>query len=393
MVRGMAWITGVLLVLGTTQAPCLAQTAPAAAPAQPESATQTACPAPVAVEGGGESQGLPTPPKSPTVNNASATSNNTADWLWSLLAETPPQLPRMTGGPGANFMPFMYADYKVTYMPDAPVSNQGGHYNSVRQELSAGIPVYKDECSMLGFMLGVRSELIDTNAVLPNSTVPFPHELWDVRFGLNYKYQFDNGWSAGGTVNVGSASDRPFGGIDEMTASVMGFLRIPVREHDAWIFSLSYSPTAELNFPIPGIAYMWVPDDTFNMMIGIPFKVWWRPLPDLTFEAGYMPLTNVTAKTTWHIWGGVFAYVSYAIENESYFLYDRTEYNERFFYYDQRVTGGIKLQFGRNAALDLASGFAFDRYAFEGVSVSSNQSSRVDIGDGAFLSLMFKWRF
>jgi hypothetical protein len=389
MLRTALWMTGLWVALGLMQTPCLAQTpaAPAQAPTATETTTQVACPD----GGGGDGQTIP--PKSPTANNASATSNNTADWLWSLLAETPAQLPRMTAGPGANTMPFFYSEYKVTYMPDSTVLNQGGHYNSVRQELSAGIPIYKDECSMLGFTLGVRSELIDTNAVFPNSTVPFPHELWDVRFGFNYKYQFDNGWSAGGTITAGSASDRPFGGLDELTASVMGFLRIPVGEHNAWIFSLAYSPTAELNFPIPGVAFFWAPNEDFNAMIGIPFKIWWRPLPDLTFEAGYMPLTNVTAKTTWHVWGGVYLYTAYAIENESYFLYDRTEYNERFFYYDQRVIAGLKLQFGRHAALDLSGGYAFDRYAFEGTSSRDNQTNRVDLGDSAVMSLTFKWRF
>lgn len=63
------------------------------------------------------------------------------------------------------------------------------------------------------------------------------------------------------------------------------------------------------------------------------------------------------------------------------------------FYYDQRVTGGVKLQFGRHLAVDLSSGYAFDRYYFEGDNYSDRDQNRIDIGNGAFLSLMGELRY
>ena len=205
-------------------------------------------------------------------------------------------------------------------------------------------------------------------------------------------YKFSNGWSTGGEVTFGSASDRPFASVDELTASVMAFLRIPVGEHNAWLFSLMYSPTGELNFPVPGVAFYWQPSDSFNATIGVPTKIWWHPTEDLTLEASWMPLTTVRAKASYHMWGGICVYTAYDMGNESYFLYDSPDSRDRFFYYDQRVTGGVRLEFGRQCVLDLCGGYAFDRHYFEGIT-ERDTGDRVDVQPTPFLSFMFQWRF
>ena len=246
---------------------------------------------------------------------------------------------------------------------------------------------------MFGLTASVRNVLTNTGAVLPATGQPFPDDLSDIRFGFNYKYLFANGWTTGASVDFGSASDRPFTSFNVLTAGVSTFLRIPVGEHNAWLFSLAYSPTGELNFPVPGVAFYWQPSDSFNALIGIPAKVVWRPFENVLLEASYMPLTNVKAKAAWRVWGGVSVYVAYDIGNESYFLADRTDNQQRFFYYDQRVTGGVKCQFGPHCAVDLSSGYAFNRYYFDGDTFSDRNTNRIDVADSPFLSLMFEWRF
>jgi hypothetical protein len=307
---------------------------------------------------------------------------------WDLLSQPPP--PAHSGG---FPQPTLWAPmYRVTWFPTSNVSNQNTNITTVREDFSVGVPLYKGDWGLLGLTTSVHNEILDTHAVLPATGQPFPYQLWDVRFGLNYMYKFENGWSTGGTVTFGSASDRPFASLDELTASVVALLKIPVGEHNAWLFSLMYSPTGELNFPLPGVAFYWQPSDTFNATIGVPFKIWWRPLEDLTVEASYMPLTTVKGKVSYHIWGGICLYTAYEMGNESYFLYNSPDSRDRFFYFDQRVVGGVKMEFGRQCILDLSSGYAFDRHYFEG-RTSSDTSNRVNVESGAFLSLMFEWRF
>jgi hypothetical protein len=312
---------------------------------------------------------------------------------WELLSEAPPHQPGQfgQGGQFGHSGPSL-THYAVTWFPDASVAGQNATLGFVRQEIGVACPLWKDECDMVGLTTNVRSVLFHTLAMLPGSSEAFPQELWDIRFGVNYKHTFDNGWTAGGNVTFGSASDRPFNSVNELTASVMAFLRIPVGEHNAWLFSLMYSPTGELSFPIPGVAFYWQPSDTFNATLGIPFKVMWRPLDGLTLEASYMPLTNVRARATYHIWGGISVYAGYDNTNEAYLLAGRSDTNNRFFIYDQRVTGGVKLEFGRHVCLDLSSGYAFDRLFFQGHSIS-DQGPRIDVGDTPFGSLLFEVRY
>ena len=164
--------------------------------------------------------------------------------------------------------------------------NQPTDLGYVQNDFSLLVPLWQDGPDELSLTTHVRAEIFHTDAILPDTLQPFPDELWNVRFGTTYRRLFDNGWIAGGSLSVGSASDKPFESVNEMTAGVHAFLRVPSGEHNAWLFSLSYSPTGELSFPIPGVAYAWVPSDDFRMNVGLPFMVWYRPIEDLTLARG-----------------------------------------------------------------------------------------------------------
>ncbi len=216
---------------------------------------------------------------------------------------------------------------------------------------------------------------------------PFPSDLWDVRVGANYSHRFDNGWVAGGGFNVGSASDRPFSSIDEITAGVNAFLRIPQGEHNAWLFTLAYSPTGELNFPVPGVAFQWVPSDNLRINIGLPFQMTYRPIENVTLDASYVPIQTVHARAAWRVLKPLRLYGAFDWNSESYFLYDRPVYQDRFFSYEKRLSAGARYEFAPGVSLDLSSGYIFDRFYFQGQHYSDNNFDRVDVKDGEFLAL------
>ncbi len=287
------------------------------------------------------------------------------------------------------------AQYRVTWFPSEGVAGQPTSLGFERQEFSFSFPLWHLGTSddLLG-TLGVRNELFQTHAVLPDTHQPFPDELWSIRLGLTYRHLFDNGWVAGGSVNVGSASDRPFHSLDEVTVGMNAFLRVPSGERNAWLFSLTYSPTGELPFPIPGIAYVWQPTDTFRAHIGLPAQLWWRATDDLTFDLSYMLLTTVHARATYRVAKPVRVYLAYASENEGYLLADRLDENDRFRSVAQRVTAGTVINFSHRTALDLSGGYVFGRYFFEGRSISSGtQHNRIDVDDGAYVSAQFQIRW
>src|SRR5207249_11797313 len=56
----------------------------------------------------------------------------------------------------------------------------------------------------------------DTRARFPEAGGRFPSELWDASASVSYRHKFDNGWTGGVALTVGSASDEPFNSVDEM---------------------------------------------------------------------------------------------------------------------------------------------------------------------------------
>jgi hypothetical protein len=285
------------------------------------------------------------------------------------------------------------ADYRVTWFPDQFVPGQGTHLGFVQEDLNLSTPLWQDAHNEWSASVHVRNEIYHTDGtILPSPPQPFPDELWNVRFGTSYRHLFDNGWIAGAAVSVGSASDQPFHSINVMTAGVNAFLRIPSCDHNAWLFTLSYSANGELAFPIPGVAYLWQPSDQLRMNIGLPFQVMYRPVENLTLDASYMLLTTVHARATYRVLPALRVYGAFSVNNESYFLADSPDSRDRFFYYDDRLTAGLQWVFNRHAVLDLSGGYAFNRYYFEGRSFS-DRSDRVDVGNTPFVSLQLQTRW
>jgi hypothetical protein len=283
--------------------------------------------------------------------------------------------------------------YSVFGIPSESVAGQSTHLAVVRQDLTVNAPIWQCPTDEFTLNLHVHSELIDTGAVLPGTGQAFPSALWDVRMGLSYRHEFDNGWIAGTTVNVGSASDKPFHSINEMTEGISGFLRIPQGDRNAWLLSVSYSPTAQLNFPIPMVAYIWWPSDYFRAQIGLPLHIMYRPTEDITLDASYMLLTSLRGQVVYRVAPQIRLHAGYDFSNEGFFLADRTDTQARFFSYEQRVSTGVQYTFSRNASIDLSGGYIFGRYYFEGRRLSDTSSNRVDVGDGLFIALRFTGRW
>lgn len=284
--------------------------------------------------------------------------------------------------------------YAVDWIPARPVANQGRDLGIVRQDLALFAPIWREGDDTLFAGASVRNTHVYTDALLPDTGRRFPKDLWNANIGLAYLHQFNNGWTGGAMVSVGSASDKPFNTIREMNVIFAGFLRVPAcAEEDFWLFSLFYSPGGLLNFPVPGVAYQWNYSERFHLTIGLPFAVMWKPTPDLTFTASYLPLTNIRANLDYRLEEGVHLFGGYEFLNEAYFLADRKQRFDRFLGFEQRVLGGVKFDVFQSASLDLHAGYAFGRYFGEGRNQGATLHDRIDIAPGAFLGASLRIKF
>jgi hypothetical protein len=300
---------------------------------------------------------------------------------------------RGMGGFGGDMHPRDSFRYGMTWFPTVGVHGQSADFEMFSEDLSFSHPLWADGTNAVSLSGGVRNQLIDSEAVLPQTGQEVPADLWNVNLGLRYSRLLDNGWITGGGVSIGSASDHPFWSIHEMNVGMNAMLRVPQNEHDAWLFTLMYSPTNELNFPIPGVAYSYNPSPQFHANIGLPFMLIWRPSAEWQFQASYMLLRSVHAKVQYRFTEWLCAVAAYDWSNEEYSLVDRPDLNDRFFIYDQRVSMSLQLVPMKHWTASLSAGYIFDRFLFEGTSFSPGNPDAVSLGAGPFAGLNLGARF
>ncbi|MBA2116873.1 DUF6268 family outer membrane beta-barrel protein [Bremerella alba] len=313
------------------------------------------------------------------------------------LTEVPPvadKRPKRAAGSGGPFGGSGGPGYGVEWFPVQPVKGQDVDFQLVSQKASAGLPVYRGDLGMAVLTVGVENMHTFTDAVLPDTGRAFPEDLWNIKFGLTYIRQFESGSTLGIITSVGSASDQPFHSVDEINLNLISFLRRPARnERDAWMFGVMYSPSGSLNFPVPIIAYEWNKSETFQMNLGIPLSMTWRPRENWTLKAAYVPLTNGSVMLTYDLSDDWHAYGGYRSLADSYFLSDRVNKEDRFFAIQQRLVTGIRWDVGDHGALDLSAGYAFDRRYGEGENQGSTLHDEIEVEPGAFLGLDFRLVF
>ncbi|HND52716.1 MAG TPA: hypothetical protein PLV92_09985, partial [Pirellulaceae bacterium] len=231
---------------------------------------------------------------------------------------------------------------RLTWIPTQDLKNSPGHLSLNSQEMNLAFPLRIDDDGIWLATGGLQRLEVNTTATLPDAARPFPTQLWDVEIGLMRIRKWDDGRSAGGMVRVGSPSDRPFAAVRDMTVTFLGFLTVPSGEHDAWSFSLFYSPTGQVAFPIPGVAYQWRPSPEFSANLGIPFSFEYRPTETLTLTGSYMPVTNVKFAATQKLGVAWNVHAGYETVTEAFLLADRDRDRERTYIFDQRVTLGLQ---------------------------------------------------
>jgi hypothetical protein len=285
--------------------------------------------------------------------------------------------------------------YGLMWIPAQPVAGQPTDLGAFRQELSLFAPIFHDGPDTAAVGLGIRNTIFSTDAILPTSGRSFPSMLWDIEAGVAYAHQWDNGWTTGAVVSVGSASDKPFTEGNTLVASLSLYTAFPTVDRDAWILGLSYSPTSDFPYPLPIVAYYWEPNENLQMSIGLPFFVKWRFLPEWVFDGLWVPIRTVSAKVTWDAadLGGARPYAAFDWSNESYFLANRPDDQDRFYSYEKRLYGGVQLDLPYRLRLDLSAGYVFDRFYFQGKKYADRDRDRVNVGSGPFFAAQLRLQF
>ena len=289
-------------------------------------------------------------------------------------------------GGGMGGRPFGFKlDFEYGASSDAKVVGQGTDFGLARYGVSTTARLFKTERDSVTLSMSNHVLAINTAATLPATGALVPDEFQNVRLGLAFSRRFEMGRSITTAINIGSASDDPFGGNDRQTFSwILSYMR-PTKPGKAWILGAMMTNTfEELNYiPIPMIAYM-SRGERHTTIVGLPFaSVNWRPAERWSFDFSYFPMTNVRAMATYKPTKQLGVYAGLDSRRYTFFRSGRALDDDRFYVYETCVALGVSAFVSRHASIDLSGGWSFGRYMFEGESWTDRDMNRVDI-EGAF---------
>jgi len=305
---------------------------------------------------------------------------------------TPKDRPRRGGSPFGSAAPVSLGGF---WAPATDVVGQPATLGMNAQFARVAAPLVtprEGEPLWIGIGRFGRLELA-TDAILPDSAQPVPEQLWLVETGLTHIRPLDSGGTLGGTFLFGSASDQPFAAGRDLTLMAIAFWNTPAQnDRDEWNFSIFYSPTSQLPYPLPGLAYAWRPSDAFEAKLGVPASFEWRPDDAWTISAAYFPLVNVNVEARRKLAADWSFVAFYRTDTHIYFLADRLLDDERFYVFDQRAAVGFERSLGGGFTIEALASWLFDRELFQGTNFTSGRTDVVEFDPGPGLSLQLLWR-
>jgi hypothetical protein len=283
----------------------------------------------------------------------------------------------------------------LSWYPQTSVRGQSAAMTLMNYQFGFTAPVYAQNDQMVFADAVVRTLNVQTRARLPTDRVKFPHEFWDIEGGGGYVGQLASGWSWGATMNLGTASNRPFHSLGEAILSALAFVRAPADDRDAWLFYVVSTSNGQLgrNIPVPGVAYEYHADK-LTAVVGFPFvTIDYRPTQALQLEFTYAAITDVMARTSWHITTRARLFGEFDWANQAWFRADRPDQRDQFFMYEKRLGPGFGWQIEKQLDLRLFGGYVFDRFFVENHGLSFSGRNRVDLAPGAFLSAQLEFKY
>jgi hypothetical protein len=109
--------------------------------------------------------------------------------------------------------------------------------------------------------------------------------------------------------------------------------------------------------------------------------------------ASWVAIRTVDVRVSYQLFRPVRLWAGFDWTRERYIRADRAEEDDRLFYYEKRVRAGVTVGLARFLYVDVAGGYSFDRFYFEGEDYGDRRDNRLDVGSGPFAAVRVGLRF
>ena len=104
-------------------------------------------------------------------------------------------------------------------------------------------------------------------------------------------------------------------------------------------------------------------------------------------------MRNIQAEASYRISWPLTVFAGFDWRNQRYFRADRDNNDERIFYYEKRIGGGLRLGVTKQVALTFEGGWAFDRFYFEGEDYGDRDQNTIEVDDSPYGAVKIAGRF
>jgi hypothetical protein len=258
--------------------------------------------------------------------------------------------------------------YSVNHAPE------GTPASITQQRLSFSTPVWKHKAESFAFSTGVGSISFSDRKFYNKSLQQTPSELKRVELGGQYSRRLKEGKALGFRANVGSASDRVFNSLEEVTFSLNGTYSFPGKDpSDHWIWTVFFSNNISFaNYiPLPGFIYLHKTEN-FTGMFGLPFlSMQWTPVKPIVLSMSYF-ITNLNTEIAYGFNDTVQAFMGFAINQQAFLRADRTRLRDRMFFNEKKLFVGMRSPIMTVFTGEFQLGRSFDRKLTEGRNFSDS---------------------
>jgi hypothetical protein len=277
----------------------------------------------------------------------------------------------------------------ATWEPSRPVSGQPASMSLFNAQAGIALPVWTSANQGVFAAGSGRGLFARGGAVFPDTQTPFPNALWELQAGGAHVRQVAEGESWGVCLSGGSASDRPFHTVHEMTVSGLAFWRSQDGPDHAWLVYVVSATNGQIgrNIPVPGAAYEFHTDQA-DGVIGLPFLSLTYRLTDVVqFDLNYTAITDIRARASVRVAEGTRVFGGFSWESQSWLPADRADHREQLFWYEKRAEAGLIWAVRDHLHFVLTGGYAFDRYFLESRDFTLTGNNHVALAPGPFVAL------
>ncbi len=265
-------------------------------------------------------------------------------------------------------------------------------------DLDLNVPIHMPNITdrILSFQVKVGMRDFGTPALLPNTISEFPDPLFDVGLGVTYKWNTPGHWKLGYNFSVMAPSDDPFDSKNDVRVGANLFARTPSGDRDEWLFYVHYLSTRDYlhDVPLPGAAYIWKPTPKYTFVIGAPLAMMDLRFNEKTYwKTSYLLLRKLSTEAGRNLTKEIVQFVGFDWDQQDYYRSSNKDLDDKLTYHEKRVTGGFRYTLSPGTSFELAGGYAFQRFWYEGLDYGDRHYNRLNIDDGGFAQARLNMAF